>query len=250
MNTTAPRRPGFDDLLKALVFFFLEWVASAVIAAVLGTAAGFAAGPTAGLAVGGGLHAIGTIVVLVRFWQRAFRLRAAGMEYWGLKLLATFLISGVPIIGVLGILAAIAAPNFVRYQSKARQSEAKIALAAVYGGEMAFRAEFNKFSYDLQAISYEPAAERRLYTVGFPTACVEKFGGQVAYVPSQSAPYEDSRGTEIEAFFREVIKDPSLCKDPSEGFEAYAVGILRSGGKLDVWRIDEQKNLQNIESGL
>ena len=249
MNTTAPRRPGFDDMLKALVFFFLEWFASLVISVVLGVGAGVALGSNTGFAVGGGLHAIGTIVVLVRFWQRVLKLRAAGMEHWGLKLLATFAISGLPMIFVLGILVAIAAPNFVRYQSLARQSEAKVALAAIYGGEMAFRAEFNKHVYDLRAIAYE-GQERRLYAVGFPAVCVEKFGGQVAYLPTANAPFEEGRGVEIENFFRDVVKDPAGCKDPSEGFEAYAVGILRKGGKLDVWRIDEQKNLQNLESGL
>ena len=249
MNTTAPRRPGFDDLLKALVFFFLEWIASLVISVALGAGAGMALGSSTGLAVGGGLHAIGTIVVFVRFWQRAFRLRAAGMEHWGLKLLAVFAISGLPLLGVLGILGAVAIPNFHRYQGQPRQSEAKVALAAIYGGEMAFRAEFNKFVYDLKPIAYE-GQERRLYAVGFPTACVEKYGGQVAYLPTANSTFEEARGAEIENFFREVVKDPASCKDPSEGFEAYAVGLISKGGKLDVWRIDEQKKLENLSSGI
>ena len=36
------------------------------------------------------------------------------------------------VVAIIGILAAIAIPNYQTYQAKARQSEAKIALAAIY----------------------------------------------------------------------------------------------------------------------
>ena len=49
------------------------------------------------------------------------------------------------VVGIIGILVAIAAPNFSRYQSKARQSEAKIALAAVYGAEKSFYSEYSSY---------------------------------------------------------------------------------------------------------
>jgi len=71
------------------------------------------------------------------------------------------------VVGIIGILVAIAAPNFSRYQSKARQSEAKIALAAIYGAEKSFYAEYASYVSSMDAIGYVPEGQRRFYLVGW-----------------------------------------------------------------------------------
>lgn len=45
------------------------------------------------------------------------------------------------VVTIIGILAAIAVPNYQRFQAKARQSEAKSNLAALYAAEKAFFSE-------------------------------------------------------------------------------------------------------------
>ena len=45
------------------------------------------------------------------------------------------------VVAIIGILAAIAIPNFLQYQLKSRQSEAKVNLNAVKTSEIAFQAE-------------------------------------------------------------------------------------------------------------
>ena len=45
------------------------------------------------------------------------------------------------VVAIIGILAAIAIPNFLTYQMKARQSEAKTNLQAIRTSEIAFQAE-------------------------------------------------------------------------------------------------------------
>ena len=45
------------------------------------------------------------------------------------------------VVAIIGILAAIAIPNFLQYQMKSRQSEAKTNLQAVRTSEIAFQAE-------------------------------------------------------------------------------------------------------------
>uniref|UniRef100_UPI00117E9790 type IV pilin protein n=1 Tax=Nitrospira cf. moscoviensis SBR1015 TaxID=96242 RepID=UPI00117E9790 len=44
------------------------------------------------------------------------------------------------VVAIIGILAAIAIPNFVAYQAKSRQSEAKVNLGAIFTSATAFAA--------------------------------------------------------------------------------------------------------------
>ena len=50
------------------------------------------------------------------------------------------------VVAIIGILAAIAIPNFLRYQCKAKQSEAKANLGAIFTNEESYRAEFDTYA--------------------------------------------------------------------------------------------------------
>lgn len=50
------------------------------------------------------------------------------------------------VVAIIGILASIAIPNFLVYQSKAKQSEAKANLGSIYTSEIGFRAEKDRFA--------------------------------------------------------------------------------------------------------
>ena len=45
------------------------------------------------------------------------------------------------VVAIIGILAAIAIPNFVAYQAKSKQSEAKVSLGAIFTSAVAYQAE-------------------------------------------------------------------------------------------------------------
>ncbi len=49
------------------------------------------------------------------------------------------------VVAIIGILAAIAIPNFLRFQLKAKSSEGKTNLAAIRTAEESFFAEFNRY---------------------------------------------------------------------------------------------------------
>src|SRR5271156_556781 len=79
------------------------------------------------------------------------------------------------VVAIIGILAAVAIPNYQKYQARARQSEAKVALAAAFTAEKGFAAEQNTFSACLQNIGYAPdnylqTTGRRYYTLGLLAA--------------------------------------------------------------------------------
>ncbi len=49
------------------------------------------------------------------------------------------------VVAIIGILAAIAIPNFLSYQCKSKQSEAKTNLGAIANSEESYNAEFSKY---------------------------------------------------------------------------------------------------------
>ncbi|HUP57527.1 MAG TPA: prepilin-type N-terminal cleavage/methylation domain-containing protein [Bdellovibrionota bacterium] len=70
-------------------------------------------------------------------------------------------------VSVVGILAMIAIQSFQGYKAKARNTEAKIALAAIYTAETSFAAESGSFTACLANIGFAPDSRTRYFRVGF-----------------------------------------------------------------------------------
>jgi type IV pilus assembly protein PilA len=74
------------------------------------------------------------------------------------------------VVAIIGILAAIAIPNFLQYQLKSRQSEAKVNLNAIKTSQIAFQAE--KACYlaipSMGALGAVPAPGVKTIPVGWP----------------------------------------------------------------------------------
>ncbi len=147
------------------------------------------------------------------------------------------------VVGIIGILVAIAAPNFSRYQSKARQSEAKIALAAVYGAEKSFYSEYAAYISAFDAIGYTPEGQRRFYTVGFtasPTGAVTGYAG-VNSVGSYSATNNSFSGCGASA-----PALPAATGADQQTFLVGATGCIRQAqGNFDTWNMNDTKVLNN-----
>lgn len=73
------------------------------------------------------------------------------------------------VVAIIGVLSAVAVPNFQKYQAKAKTSEAKVQLAAAYTAEQAFFGDFGIYHSCLDYMGYNPADEKdsRFYAVGF-----------------------------------------------------------------------------------
>ena len=70
------------------------------------------------------------------------------------------------VVAIIGILAAIAIPNFLKFQAKSKQSEAKSNLGAIYTGQLAFFGEVNSYG-DFNSINWSPSGTPRYhYCVG------------------------------------------------------------------------------------
>jgi type IV pilus assembly protein PilA len=78
------------------------------------------------------------------------------------------------VVAIIGVLSAVAIPNFKKYQAKAKTSEAKVQLAAAYTAQQAFYADFGIYGACLSYMGYDPSNEisSRYYAVSSGTATI------------------------------------------------------------------------------
>ena len=73
------------------------------------------------------------------------------------------------VVAIIGLLSAVAIPNFQKYQARAKTAEAKLQLSAIYTAEASFFADYNIYHNCLNYMGYDPSEEAssRYYTTGF-----------------------------------------------------------------------------------
>lgn len=96
-----------------------------------------------------------SIIALVRINKSQGRLGGQGLAIAGTAIGAMSVVS-------IAIMTAIAIPNFVKFQCRSKQSEAKSNLKALYVAEESFRAEENRYG-SLQEIGFAPRGNRLRY---------------------------------------------------------------------------------------
>lgn len=76
------------------------------------------------------------------------------------------------VVAIIGLLSAVAIPNFKKYQAKAKVSEAKLQLSALYMAETSFFSDFNMYAQCLRYMGYDPTGEvaTRYYAIGWSAA--------------------------------------------------------------------------------
>ena len=67
------------------------------------------------------------------------------------------------VVAIIGILAAIAIPNFMKFQCRAKQSEAKVLLSGLYTAEIAYFGEFNRYKLTGAEVGFTPASTPKVY---------------------------------------------------------------------------------------
>jgi type IV pilus assembly protein PilA len=179
------------------------------------------------------------------FNMKIFNLVKKGANQVGFTLIELMIV-----VGIIGILVSIAAPNFAKYQAKARQSEAKIALAAIYTGEKSFYSEYSAYASSFDAVGYAPEGARRFYGVGWSavhSGAIAGFGGTLGtnVYANGSAPYTCGANNYV---FSSL--STNLTTD-AQTFTVGAIGCIRQGGTTgDMWNITETKILSNNVIGL
>ena len=163
------------------------------------------------------------------------------------------------VVAIIGILAAIAVPNFQKFTSKAKQAEAKSNLSAMYSSLRAYHSEFTLFRCNFGRNGYAPTGDVR-YRHGFAAENGTAFGtSEPALNPTlnglTTAAYCPLTAAGTVSFCREapakayVAPPASVCGN--DAFTAYAIAFLHgSAVNQDAWTIDQSKMMRNPVNGV
>jgi type IV pilus assembly protein PilA len=136
------------------------------------------------------------------------------------------------VVAIVGILAAIAIPQFLRYQVQARQAEAKTNLAGIFVAELAYYGENSRFgSFSEIIYSLIGPSNRYTYRSGAPGA-----GGG----PSSGTENIDLHSAAIGAVAPENTVVPAM--NGLFGFTATATANLDSDATVDQWHVNDLKS--------
>ena len=146
------------------------------------------------------------------------------------------------VVAIIGILAAIAIPNFIAYQAKSKQAEAKVALGAIFTSAVAFNAESIPNTFlpaTIGLIGYAPSGTPRYsfwYAIGAAAP------GAPAYFTPRPAAVAGSCDTQTTTA---VV--PAVAASGT-GFTAGAKGSIDGDIACDEWTMNDQRALVNTKN--
>lgn len=143
------------------------------------------------------------------------------------------------VVAIIGFLATLAVPNFMRFLAKAKRAEAYMNLSSIYAAQKAFWAEHGKYTNVLNGqggVGWKPegyngggTGEKFYYTYGFA-------------------------GTEGKNYFTGKLKEQggSLGGGRADGtsFVAVAAGDIDGDGIPDIITVDQNNNITIIQDDL
>lgn len=179
------------------------------------------------------------------------------------------------VVAIIGILATIAVPNFQRFQAKAKQSNAKVELAAVYTTQKSFFTEYQTYhgflpgmglipdGIDQTSATWAPLATATRYYAtasGTPTAQGAAAGNWPQSLPAAPAPstftgfsYTAAHCSGLTIAANLSAGTPAVTAVVGvNSFTAVAAGCPRAQNQAtpDVWTMNENKILVNATSGI
>jgi type IV pilus assembly protein PilA len=153
------------------------------------------------------------------------------------------------VVAIIGILSAVAVPNFKKYQAKAKTSEAKLALSGIYMAETSFQADSDQYAGCLQDMGVEHDGDT-YYAIGFNAigANTRDANGNVNGVKCTVASAFQFTSTKLIGGVAPATILGNIQATPPSNvgnfgtFEAEALGNLEGDSSvLDRWTINERK---------
>ena len=158
------------------------------------------------------------------------------------------------VVGLIGILASIAVPNYKKFSAKSRTSEAKILLSNIYTAENGAYNNYKYYVTCLSSIGFDVGDASSLYYAAGFTGAGDK-NSTVASDYGIPCPSGVTAGTHYFAGGKSVPGGStcsSACIPTSSSaettFTAGAGGMIYKG-KTDKWTITQKKTLTHTVAG-
>ena len=153
-------------------------------------------------------------------------------------------------LGIIGILATLAIPQFLGFRSRAMQVEAKANLGSFHEAQVAYYAEHNTFCDDLSELSWMPSGTPR-YLYGFTSDDAPGPSGTNDTAELAALHSVDYSTANMVRFTGVPLTDADLPGDSNASSSSYrfsAVANLDADATLDVWQIDH-RNVLTVQVG-
>ena len=190
------------------------------------------------------------------------------------------------VVAIIGILAAVAIPNYQKYQARARQSEAKVMLASAYTALQSYFAEVGTYTACLRRIGFETTdtgaantGPKRYYTVGINYATPANDCGPAQNTSCLEYQYDNTGAAVATTACTNVANETFNLANATLGggllpaaalaqsavnqttFTVQAVGRISTSPVIgaaatndntggDRWTINQVKNLNNAQNGV
>ena len=137
------------------------------------------------------------------------------------------------VVAIIGILAAIAIPDFLKFQARAKQSEAKTNLGAIFTSQTAYFGEYS--------------------TYGGGNVTTNGCFADIGWGPEGATQYAYFCGADVLACDKPACTPFAVCTSPSApavssnvGFTVCATGnVDRDSTDADTWTMNDTKYLKN-----
>ena len=151
-------------------------------------------------------------------------------------------------VGIVGVLASVAVPNYNKYSVKARQTEAKVGLGSIYTAEQTYSIDTGGFTACLSNIGFTTSAN--YYAIGFnaSTSGGTTYGSGSTCTLGVNVSFWSSTKAAGGATLNSPSTAGSVGTTPPSFFTA-AEGKV--GGSInDIWTIDSNRNLSNSQPAI
>lgn len=142
------------------------------------------------------------------------------------------LIELIIVVAIIGVLAAIAVPNFQRYRGQALQAEATYNLATIFGAEVSYYGETDRYG-NFSEIGFQLEANTNRYTYRSPAT-----GGAAGSTGTAGV---DLINAGVGLAQPENTVSPSNAVVAPPSFTATATANIDNDGIIDQWHVNDVK---------
>lgn len=143
------------------------------------------------------------------------------------------------VVSIIGVLAAIAIPNYLKFQARAKTTEATTNLKALYSAQHVYRQEMDSYSASVVQIGFAPERNNRYSYDLMPSASSRhvrdaQLGREQLLGPETGYTADQSKG------YRVLVPSPNIAlttPGPRGVFTATAVGSITNDSNPDQWSI-------------